>query len=134
MSLFIVGSVSRITSNIVHQLAKNPHFKSVTIADLLPSYDYHYRFYRLQKELDEAKAQLTLNLTKLSNLNDLSAQSKFDDVLYVTHDYYEGVTSKTRLMELTAEACQHRKHLYFATPAEYDHFGFAHPEAHYTDS
>lgn len=52
MSLFIIGSVSRITSNIVHQIAKTNQYKSITIADLLPTYDYHHRFYRLQKELD----------------------------------------------------------------------------------
>lgn len=49
MSLFIVGSVSRITSNIVHQIAKTSLYRSVTIADLLPTYDFHHRFYRLQK-------------------------------------------------------------------------------------
>jgi len=30
-------------------------------------------------------------------------------------------------MELTASACKNRKFLYFATPAEYDHFGYANP-------
>lgn len=49
MSLFIIGSVSRITSSIIHHISKNSQFKSVTVADLLPSYDYHHRFYRLQK-------------------------------------------------------------------------------------
>lgn len=134
MSLFIVGSVSRITSNIVHHLAKNSLYKSVTIADLLPAYDFHHRFYRLQKELDQSQLHLNLNLTKLNNLNDLSQHSNYDDVLYVTHDYYQSVTSKTKLMELTAEACRYRKYLYFATPAEYDHFGYANPESHYTDA
>jgi hypothetical protein len=49
MSLFIIGSVSRITSKIVHHIARNSQYKSVTIGDLLPSYDFHNRFYRLQK-------------------------------------------------------------------------------------
>jgi hypothetical protein len=84
--------------------------------------------------LDQAQAQLNLNLTKLTNVNDLNKHSNYDDVLYVTPDYYESVTSKTKLMELTAEACKHRNYLYFATPAEYDHFGFANPESHYIDS
>lgn len=58
MSLFIVGSVSRITSNIVHHLAKNSQYKAITIGDLLPSYDYHHRFYRLQRELEESQSKV----------------------------------------------------------------------------
>ena len=34
-------------------------------------------------------------------------------------------------MELTAEVCRKRERLYFATPVEYDHFGFSNPEANY---
>lgn len=49
MSLFIIGSVSRVTSNIVHHLAKNSKYTAVTIADILPVYDFHNRFYRLQR-------------------------------------------------------------------------------------
>lgn len=81
--------------------------------------------------MEQGQSQLQLNLTRLSNINDLRAQHKFDEVLYVTHDYYENVAAKTKLMELTAEACKNRKHLYFATPVEYDHFGYANPEAKY---
>lgn len=56
MSLFIIGSVSRVTSNIVHQLSKNKQYSSITIGDLLPNYQYHHRFYRLQRELDNLKS------------------------------------------------------------------------------
>ena len=125
MSLFIIGSVSRITSNIVLQLAKNNQYKSITIADILPTYDFHHRFYRLQRDLDQSQLSIDLNLTKLTNINDLSKQSNFDDVLYVTHDYYNAVTSKTKLMELTAQANKNRNTLFFATPVEYDHFSYA---------
>lgn len=37
-------------------------------------------------------------------------------------------------MELTAEICKARKNVYFATPVEYDHFGFQNPEANYLSS
>lgn len=30
-------------------------------------------------------------------------------------------------MEQTAIACKNRKYLYFATPVEYDHFGYRNP-------
>lgn len=50
----------------------------------------------------------------------------------MTHDYYENVTSKTKLMEHTAVANKNRKYLYFATPVEYDHFGYANPESNYS--
>ena len=52
MSLFIIGSASRVTANIVLQLARNGQYSSVTIADLLPTYEHHHRFYRLRRELD----------------------------------------------------------------------------------
>lgn len=34
-------------------------------------------------------------------------------------------------MELTALACKFRKHLYYVTPVEYDHFGYENPELNY---
>lgn len=71
MSLFIIGSVSRVTSNIVFQLAKSGQYKSVTIADILPTYSFHSRFYRLQHDLDQAQLKLDLSLTRLTNINDL---------------------------------------------------------------
>lgn len=62
MSLFIIGSASRVTSNIVLQLAKNKQYSAITIADLLPSYDNYHRIYKLQKNLDN----LNLNSTQLT--------------------------------------------------------------------
>lgn len=49
MSLFIIGSANRVTANIVLQLARNGQYSSVTIGDLLPAYEHHHRFYRIQK-------------------------------------------------------------------------------------
>jgi predicted PP-loop superfamily ATPase len=51
MSLYIVGSCSKITQNIVLQLAKNNQYKKITIGDMLPVYQFHSRFYQLQKDL-----------------------------------------------------------------------------------
>lgn len=132
MSLFIIGSVNRVTSNIILQLARNAQYSSITIADLLPAYEHHYRYYRLQQDLADLQLPLDLKLTKLKAVSDLSAHQQHQDVLFVTHDYYQHVTSKTKLMELTAEVCQKRENLYYATPVEYDHFGFNNPHANYT--
>lgn len=66
MSLFVVGSASRITSNIITQLAKNRQYSSITIADLLPSYENYHRYYRLQKDLKNLQLDnVKLNLEKL---------------------------------------------------------------------
>lgn len=70
-------------------------------------------------------------MDKLNFINDLQKHEQHDDVLFVTHDYYTNVISKTKLMEHTANICKNRKYLYFATPVEYDHFGFANPEENY---
>ena len=131
MSLFIIGSANRVTANIVLQLARNAQYSSVTIADLLPTYQHHHRFYRLRRDLDNLQLNTSLTLTKLSAVNDIFQHRDHSDVLFVTHDYYQHVTSKTKLMELTAEACRKRDRVYFATPVEYDHFGFENPETNY---
>lgn len=49
MSLYIIGSCSRITQNIVLQLAKNNQYSQITIGDLLPVYEFHDRFYQLRR-------------------------------------------------------------------------------------
>lgn len=49
MSLLIVGSCSRVTQNLIHLLARNHTYQQITILDLLPTYHFHQRFYRLQK-------------------------------------------------------------------------------------
>lgn len=71
MSLFIIGSANRVTANIVLQLARNAQYSSITIADLLPSYEHHHRFYRLQRELDNLQLPTSVKLTKISQVNDL---------------------------------------------------------------
>jgi hypothetical protein len=103
MSLLIIGSTSRITQNIVLQLSKQNSYKSITISDLLPSYCYHSRYYRLRKNLAEHRSATQVTLTKLTRVEDLYHQIQdHQDILYVTHDYFHSVTSKTKLMELTA--------------------------------
>jgi hypothetical protein len=57
MSLFIVGSCSKITRNIVLQLVKNNQYNQITIGDVLPHYDLHQRYYQLRRDLAD------LNLT-----------------------------------------------------------------------
>jgi hypothetical protein len=57
MSLYIIGSCSKITRNIVLELSKNNQYKNITIGDLLPVYDFHSRYYQLRRDLSEAKSQ-----------------------------------------------------------------------------
>ena len=75
-----------------------------------------------------------MNLDKPTVLNDLKKCANYDDVLFVTHDYYTSVVSKTKLMEFTGSLCSNRKYLYFATPVEYDHYGYTNPEQNYLQS
>ena len=74
---------------------------------------------------------MTVKLAKLATISDLYQHNSHSDVLFVTHDYYQHVTSKTKLMALTAQACKKRDHVFFATPVEYDHYGFENPDHHY---
>jgi hypothetical protein len=104
MSLLIVGSTSKITQNIVLQLARLNLYKSITISDLLPTYHFHQRYYRLRRNLVDHKLQTQVTLSKITRTDDLYWEIQaHQDILYVTHDYFESVTSKTKLMELTAE-------------------------------
>jgi len=103
MSLLIVGSCSRITQNIIHHLSKQQQYRQITITDLLPTYDFHRRYYKLRKTLKDQKSTLQVDINKLTRVDELQKQIKsHDDLLFVTHDYYHTVTSKTKLMELTA--------------------------------
>eukprot|EP00919_Chromeraceae_sp_WS-2016_P034039 GHVR01080612.1.p1 GENE.GHVR01080612.1~~GHVR01080612.1.p1 ORF type:complete len:122 (+),score=10.71 GHVR01080612.1:3742-4107(+) len=110
-------------------------YSKITIGDLLPTYDFHKRFYQLRRELADNKLNLDISLQKLIEPSNIYYGIKtHDDVLYVTHDYYSHVTSKTKMMQLTADYLQAAKksHAYFATPVEYDHYGFSHPEQNYS--
>lgn len=107
MSLFIVGSVSRVTANIITELARRGAYSSITVGDLLPHYHFHHRFYQLQQNLENLNLTQNLQIQKLSQVNDVyEAEKSHQDILFVTHDYYQHVTSKTKMMELTAQACR----------------------------
>lgn len=107
MSLLIVGSCSRATQNIVRLLAKQQTYQSITILDLLPLYGFHQRFYNLQRHLQDNNNSTKVSLNKLFRPDDLAEGIKsHQDLLFVTHDYFESVTSKTKLMELTAKLSQ----------------------------
>lgn len=71
MSLFIIGSVSRITSNIILQLSKNKQYSAITVLDPLPSYEYHHRFYRLQQQIENAQYSTKVSLDRSTDINDL---------------------------------------------------------------
>lgn len=108
MSLLIVGSCSRVTQGLVHLLARQQAYQQITILDLLPTYHFHHRFYRLQKQLATHPTSPKLSLTKLHQLTDFSSAVKqHRDLLFVTHDYFESVTSKTKLMEVAANLSAH---------------------------
>ena len=107
MSLLIVGSCSRVTQNIVKQLAHKQSYESITILDLLPLYHFHQRFYNLQRYLRSNNLSTQITLSKLFRPEDLAANIKsHKDLLFVTHDYFQSVTSKTKLMEMTANLSQ----------------------------
>jgi hypothetical protein len=104
MSLIIVGSCSKITQNIVLALSKQSAYKKITISDLLPSYGFHRRYYRLRLQLKDQKSETDVILDKVVKTDYLYHQiQSHDHVLFVTHDYFHSTTSKTKLMELTAE-------------------------------
>ena len=107
MSLLIVGSCSRVTQGIVTRLTQLQLYQNITILDLLPTYHFHHRYYRLRKELASQNSSINVEISKLISPSTLDANIKSHrDLLYVTHDYFEGVTSKHKLMELTARLSQ----------------------------
>ena len=104
MSLLIVGSCSRVTQSVVTSLAKLQQYQNITILDLLPVYNFHQRFYNLQHQLSTLNSTTKVNIQKIINVECLASNIKaHQDLLFVTHDYFQSVTSKTKLMELTAQ-------------------------------
>lgn len=103
MSLLIVGSCSRVTQGLVQHLARQKAYEKITILDLLPVYEFHHRFYRLQNQLASQQSQTKVSINKLYQLGEFAtAVKQHKDLLFVSHDYFESVTSKTKLMEITA--------------------------------
>lgn len=89
MSLLIIGSCSRATQNIVAALAQKQLYKQITIMDLLPTYNFHQRFYSLQKDLSSQQNSTQVSINKLIRVEQLAASIKeHRDLLYVTHDYF----------------------------------------------
>jgi len=104
MSLLIIGSCSKITQNIVLHLGKSQTYSRITISDLLPTYCFHKRYYKLRQQLDQANINTSVALNKLISTDELYKQiNNHNDILFITHDYFQTVTSKTKIMELTAE-------------------------------
>lgn len=103
MSLAIVGSCSKVTQNIVLAAAKQGNYSKITISDLLPTYCFHQRFYKLKRQLADQKSTADVQIDKTTRLEQLQKQIEaHNHVLFVTHDYFHSTTSKTKLMELTA--------------------------------
>jgi len=104
MSLLIIGSCSKITQNIVLHLGKTQTYSRITISDLLPTYSFHKRYYKLRHQLDQENITTSVALNKLISTDELYSQiNQHNDILFITHDYFQTVTSKTKIMELTAE-------------------------------
>lgn len=106
MSLFIVGSCSRITSGIVANLVSKNLYGKIVIGDIFPTYCAFQRYYKLRERVAQIKNGNTLiKPVKLLDENDIYLWARrADHLMYVTHDYYENVASKTKLMEVLADA------------------------------
>jgi hypothetical protein len=103
MSLLIVGSCSKIASNLVLGLAKQGSYSRITIADPLPLYSYHARYYKLRKFLQEQRSKTAVAIDRIISQETLSQQvGNHEEVLHITHDYFFSVLSKQALMEWTA--------------------------------
>ena len=69
----------------------------------LPLYHHHDRYYALRRRLLDQKTPLPVRLEKLISVPVLADNIKsHDEVLFVTHDYFQNVIAKTKLMQLTA--------------------------------
>lgn len=106
--MFLVGSCSRITNGIISHLVSKNLYSKIIIGDLFPSYWAFRRYYELREQLAQIKNNsTTIQPVKLVAENDIYLWCRrADHILYVTHDYYENVTSKTKLMEVTADAAK----------------------------
>ena len=103
MSLLVIGSCSKIASNIILSLAKHQSFNRITIVDLLPLYSFHQRFYKLKKNLFEQRSSTEVHLDKIINIESLNKHiNNHSNILHITHDYFLSVTSKAKIMEMTA--------------------------------
>ena len=68
MSLFLLGSCSKLTSSIVKHLASQNIYRQIVIGDILPSYSLFKRFYSLKEQLEGVNTTTTVDLLKITAL------------------------------------------------------------------
>lgn len=134
MSLFLLGSCSRITNSIVTHLASQNIYRKIVIGDLLPSYSLFKRYYSLKEQLSRVQTQTSVDILKLTTLETINENiAEASDLLFITHDYAKNVLSKTTLVKEVAEGAKHSegKTLLYVAPAEYDSYYFKDPYREY---
>lgn len=102
MSLLVINSSSRVARGLIKGFTKSGQFDKVLCADLLPNYKAIERFISLKEELGGDKKLVDLKITGKSSL--LDAIDRADKIVYVTHDYYLNVPSKTSMFEKVIQA------------------------------
>ena len=97
MSLLVINSSSRVARGLIKGFTKSGHFSQILCADLLPNYKAIERFISLKEELGGEKKLIDLKITGKESLKD--AIDRADQIVYVTHDYYQNVPSKTSMFD-----------------------------------
>lgn len=111
MSLFLLGSCSKLTSSIVKHLATQNIYRKIIIGDILPSYSLFKRFYSLKQQLEGVNTSTSVDILKICSLETVNENiAEASDVLFITHDYSKNVISKTALVKEVAEDAKHVKY------------------------
>jgi len=101
MSLLVINSSSRVARGIIKGFAQGSGYNKIVCADLLPNYKAMERFINLRGEVSNASILEDVKIHGKSGLEGLLERAK--DVVYVTHDYYHNVPSKTSMFQNVVE-------------------------------
>lgn len=99
MSLLILNSSSRIARGLAKGFLKEGSFDRILCADLFPNYKAIERFISLTTEVDPNQASKLHDLKITGKQSVSDAIREADQVIYVTHDYFQNVPAKTSYFE-----------------------------------
>lgn len=97
MSLLVINSSSRVARGLIKGFANAGTHEKILCADLFPNYKAIERHLSLTEEVAAPQRLTDLKITGKQSLVDAIEQA--DQVLYVTHDHYLNVASKTSMFE-----------------------------------
>lgn len=114
MSLLLLNASNRIAQGFLRVAVESGKYERIVCADIFPTYPTINRLLRFR---DSLNTTTKIDLFKINDKQDLhDAIKQCNNLLYVTHDYYQLVASKKNLLVATINLVKTRNYKYPSHP------------------